>query len=48
VKPILNPDSGKIGMFHYLPPDANGTPQRMRYVIENQQTDMDDYSKGEA
>ena len=35
MKPILNPDSGKIGMFHYLPPDANGTPQRLRYVIEN-------------
>ncbi len=42
------PDSGKVGMFHYLPPDANGAPQRMRYVIENQQTDMDDYWKGEA
>jgi hypothetical protein len=42
------PDSRKVGMFHYLPPDANGPPQRMRHVIENRQTDMDDYWKGEA
>jgi len=42
------PDSGKIGAFLYLPPDAEGNPQRLRYVIKNRQTDMDDYWDGEA
>jgi uncharacterized cupin superfamily protein len=42
------PDSGKIGAFHYLPPDADGNPQRLRYVIKNRQTNMDDYWDGEA
>jgi uncharacterized cupin superfamily protein len=32
------PDSGKIGAYHYLPPDASGNPQRMRYVIPDRQT----------
>ena len=42
------PDSGKVGMFHHLRPDAQGNPQRMRFVIQTQQTNMDDYWKDEA
>jgi uncharacterized cupin superfamily protein len=40
------PDSGKIGLYHYLPPAADGTPQRLRYFA-NGQGSMDDYWKGE-
>ena len=40
------PDSGKIGLYHALPPSADGTPQRLRYFANAQGT-MDDYWKGE-
>lgn len=40
------PDSGKVGLYHYLPPAADGTPQRLRYFADGQGT-MDDYWKGE-
>ena len=42
------PDSGKVGLYHYLPPDAEGSPQRMRFVVKDRQTNMDDYWDGEA
>lgn len=42
------PDSGKVGLYHYLPPDAEGNPQRMRFVVKGGQTNMDDYWDGEA
>jgi len=42
------PDSGKVGLFHHLPPDANGNPQRMRFVVKGGPTTMDDYWDGEA
>ena len=41
------PDSGKYGLFHMLPPAADGTPQRMRFITKAQ-TNMDDYWDGEA
>ena len=41
------PDSGKVGLYHYLAPAADGTPQRLRYFAREQGT-MDDYWEGEA
>jgi len=41
------PESGKIGLYHHLPPAPDGTPQRLRYFAKEQGT-MDDYWDGEA
>jgi uncharacterized cupin superfamily protein len=41
------PDSGKVGLYHYLPPAADGTPQRLRYFATRPGT-MDDYWDGET
>jgi len=42
------PDSGNVGLYHYLPPDAEGNPQRMWFVVKDRQTNMDGYWDGKA
>lgn len=41
------PESGKVGLYHYLPPSPDGTPQRARYFATQEGT-MDDYWDGEV